>query len=484
MKIARAGFAMRYPHAAFIQRYCPIIVQELRCRSRRFGGCELSCQGLIDLLSGRLEHIMRQKNHKNSKIDDVDDLVSWGVQIGKSKVFLRTSAFEALEDLRNASILKATVLLQARGRAFLCQNRYYLTLGSILTLQCAARRFIALLRVQRLRFSSMATTIQKCWRRWTAWFSYQNVIYLTTCTQRIWRGKRLRKRFTRMKQFRSAIIIQTGWRSHIFQQCHRETRNAVITIQCFLRVCASSRALKRKRREAKDVQSIVIERDQLRREMRQMKRELEQVKHRSNGNMIQQSDSWTTARTTTSEQEEKIRYLSNKCAKNDQELRMLRQEVESLREGGRSVPSSLPSAVIVDDELPFSTPARLPSVDPSLLPSGESSKVDKHLGLAQPNLFSRLNRSKSLIDPVTEDVPELAYSQSSLPDSSIDNSDEIVNMSNLNRVTESSFVDFVKIEELPFHQAVQNNDREMLLKEILNSSDIELNINSIDSMGR
>ena len=48
----------------------------------------------------------------------------------------------------------------------------------------------------------------------------------------------------------------------------------------------------------------------------------------------------------------------------------------------------------------------------------------------------------------------------------------------------SNLIDCMKIDELPFHQAVQNDDKEMLLEEIKNASDLELYINSADSKGR
>jgi len=474
MKIARAGFAMRYLHTAFIQRYRSIAYQELGRRSRRFGGHQLTCQVLISLLSDRLESEMEQRSQANTKMEDITDIVLWGVQVGKSKVFLRTTAFEALEELRNCTMNKAAVMVQARGRAFLCQNKFYLILGSVLTLQCAARKLIACLHVRRLRFNERSITVQKHWRSYYAWYRYQNVHYLTTWCQKFWRGGKVRERFVRIKKYRSAIAIQSAWRYHVFQQCHQQLKNAAIMIQCFFRICVSTRILKQLKREAKDVQTIAMERDKLRMEMRQMKRELEHVKNRHKDNNIQQSDSWTTARSSTS-QEEKIRLLSKECVKKDNQLHMLRQEVESLRGSGRSVPSTLPLTVTVDTALPSSRPARFSPVELSLLPSGESS-LTKSVGV--------FPTSPCLLDSEVEDIPQLECSQTSLPDSSIDNTDEKVNMSALNQTTESSFVDCIKIDELPFHQAVQNYDEEMLLDEIQNSSDIELGINSADAKGR
>mmetsp|Transcript_5020 Transcript_5020/g.11043 ORF Transcript_5020/g.11043 Transcript_5020/m.11043 type:complete len:1631 (-) Transcript_5020:83-4975(-) len=506
MKIARAGFAMRYLHTAFIQRYRPIVGLELRHSARKLSDHQATCQILIGLLSERLESEMKQKTQPNIKIDDVADIVSWGVQVGKSKVFLRSTASEALEVLRTATVNEAAIILQAKARTFLCQNRFYLTLGSVLTLQCFARKLVASLRVRRLRFTERAIAIQKQWRSYYAWYLYQNMMLVASVVQRFWRGRKVRERFVRIKRYRSAIVIQSAWRSHVFQQFHQELRNAAITIQCSVRVCISTRKLKQLKREAKDVQSIALERDKLRMEMRRMKQELEQIKNRNKNNTILRSDSWTTAKTSAS-QEEKILNLSKECAKKDEELQMLRQEVESLRGSGRSVPSTLPLTVTVDSELPSPKPTRFSPVELSLMPSGEISlakSVEKvHTSPIRPAPFSPvvmsripseessltknvalLPNSPCLLDAEVEGLPQLECSQISFPNSSIDNSDYNINLSVLNQTTESSFIDRVKIDELPFHQAVQNDDKRMLFEEIQSTSDIDLGINSADSKGR
>jgi len=477
MKIARAGFAMRYHHEAFIQRYRPIVYQELiRRRSGRIGGHQITCQFLISLLTDRLESEMRKRAEQDAKINDIKDIVAWGLQVGRSKVFLRSAASESLEELRSSTINKAATILQSRARAFICQNKFYLILGSILTLQCAGRKLIACVYVHQLRCEERSITLQKQWRSYYAWSQYQNTLYITSWCQRFYRGNKVRERVVVIKQYRSAIVIQSAWRAYTFQQCHHRFRSAAITIQCFLRRCAANRMLSRLKREMRDVKSIAMERDRLRQEMRQMKQELEQVKSRHNANdSIQQSDSFSSDKTGGS-QEEMIALLSRQCAKKDHELKMLRDEVDTLRGSARSVPSTL-LLTSGESSLPPTPLSRNGSFSPlglALLASGESGGI--------------LPTSPSLLDTEVEvdDVPQLECSQvSSLPDGSMDITDEKVNRSSSLNQTESSFIDCMKIDELPFHQAILNDDKEMMLEEIQNASDdIELHINSTDSKGR
>ena len=396
---------------------------------------------------------------RSNKTNTTADVVAKGVQVGKSKVFLHSDTFEALEVLRNSTMNKAAVALQARTRAFICQNKFYLILGSVLTLQCFSRKLIATLQVNRIRCHERSITIQKYWRSYHAWSLYQNTLFITTWCQRFWRANKVREQFAQIKQYRSAIIIQSAWRSHAFQQCHQELRNAAIVIQCFYRTCFAAQMLQQLKREARDVKGIAMERDRLRMQMKQMQQEL---------------DSWTTSQTSAS-QDEKIRALYQECAKKDQELQVLRQEVESLRGSGRSVPSTLPLTVTVDTPLSPSKAVRSSPADLMLLPSSESS-LTKSTGL--------MPASPSLLDSAVEGLPQLECSQVSLPGSSVDISEERLNVLSLDQTTESSFIDCNTIEELPFHHAVVLGDLEMLLIEIHNTSDIELGINAPDSKGR
>ena len=389
MRIARAGFAMRYPHISFIQRYQPIVGNGVRLGLESH---QCTCQFLVSSLSSRLDSTMRQQTQNES----ITDLLSWGVQVGKSKVFLRTAAFDALEKLRDSTFNNAAVIIQARTRSFLCQNTFYLILGSILTLQCASRKFVSCLYVRRLRINNTAAvTIQKQWRSYGAWSNFQNVLYIATWCQRCWRGGIRDKSFEGM--------------SHIKQKMEQE----ILTGQ--------------------------------------------------NRTSTFDSQSWITARSTLTvseqpTQEDTILNLSQEIAKKNQELRTLRQMVDSMRL------STLPSIVTVNESSPLNMPVHFTSTD-----------FD-----ASTNYGFHAN-SLSMLD--LDDVPPMEYSQTSYPGSTIDNTDEFTYSTPI-QTTDSSFFDSVISEQLPFHQAVLDDDKDMLLDEIRNSSCIELGINSADSRGR
>ena len=502
MKLARAGFAMRYLHSAFIQRFRLIVSQELAQRSStRSYHRSLNCQTLINLLSQRLESEMKRKHHPNTNAQESDDIVSWGVQIGKTKVFLRVTAFDALETLRNSTLNAAATKLQAQARSFLCQRSFFLTLGSILTLQCGARKMIATVLVRQLRFNLRSITIQKQWRSYSAWSSYQNMLFISVWCQRLWRGGKVREKFVVIKQYRSSIKIQSIWRSHVFQVCYRQQRIAAISIQCFLRVLLANKVFGQLRREAKDLQHVALERDTLRQEMQQMKRELEQVKlHNgivgigpdSSHDYISCSrhaephlstpthyvDSGSSSQNENSD--EKIRLLHRECAKKDRELRILRKEIESLRGSGRSISSTLPSTVTVDTALP--SPSSRSRFSPLFSPFG-FAKFHPLEDAASPRELD-FQSSPNLLDTEIVDLSESECPQISNPDNSFEFNGAKGSLSSFNLASEFLLNDCDDADELPYHRAVRNNDKAMLLNEIKKSSDIDFDVNSADSKGR
>ena len=94
---------------------------------------------------------------------------------------------------------------------------------------------------------------------------------------------------------------------------HQQVTNASIVLQCAFRMRIAKRMIRRLKREAKDTHLIAQERDRLRVELKQMKLELEKMK-------VDDSQS----------QSEEIRQLYQRCAKKDQELQELREQLANV----------------------------------------------------------------------------------------------------------------------------------------------------------
>jgi myosin heavy subunit len=452
MKLARAGYSMRYPHSSFILRFRCIASKELPPEPKtRFGRPKLTSDKLLSVLSKKLE--LQIKKRGESTLDGFPDIVSWGVQIGKTKVFLREVAFNALEELRLSTINVAAGRLQSRTRVFLCRSRFLLILGSVITLQCATRKLLARLRVFRLRCTSRAVVIQKNWRSYSAWVYFQNSLFVAITCQRFWRGGKVRESFSSIKEYRAAISLQSFWRSYIQSVVHRQVRDAAIIVQCAFRVYVAKRTARQLRREANDVSLIIRERDQLRLEMKQMRVELEGI--RRNGSSICPSHE-TMSRTSGMDpsvysQSHEIKMLHQECAKKDRELRELRKQVDSLC-GNKSTPSTLPTTVTI---------SRIES------PSFSSLR------------HTHVHSSSNLLDSEMADLDDLECSAISTNEESLDN----IQLPSLHLSSDSHPVES-GMHELPLHYAVEHNNKTMFLLELERSCDVDVEINSTDSVGR
>jgi myosin heavy subunit len=435
---------MRYSHSSFIHRFRAIASRDLSTKPR-FGRPKLTSDRLLTLLSERLEIKMREMGGSNIYG------IQWGVQIGKTKVFLRELAFAALEELRVVTINTAATKLQSRVRSHLCQARFFLILGSVITLQCATRKLLACIRVFRMRSTSRAIVIQKHWRSYSSWSSYQNVLYISTWCQRFWRGGKVRACFSSIKEYRAAIKLQSFWRSCIQSLVHREVREAAIAVQCAFRVYIAKNVIRLLRKEARDVSLIVRERDQLRLEMKRMRLELEEIKRNQTGfsgsSICISNESSKTQQIDPSiqSQPQEVKMLRQECARKDRELKELQERFDSLS-GNKSVPSTLPTTVTIS--LNDSTP----------------------------------QRSYTQIHKMASNLLDLEWSHISANENSFDGTIDNDRLPSLHLSSDSIVNGFTN--ELPIHHAIETNDKHKFLGEIERSSNIDLDINSIDLLGR
>lgn len=434
MKLVRAGYSNRYSHSSFILRYRVVVNRELPPKTR-LGRPQLTCQRLLSLLSKRLEVEMKKRD--DSALDGISDVVSWGLQIGRSKVFLRASAFDSLEALRTDAINAAAIKLQSQARAHLCQSHFLLTLGSILTLQCAIRKLLATVYVSRLRLTRKAIIVQKSWRSYYAWASFQNVLFLASWCQRYWRGYKVRERFRSFKEY------------------HRKVRNAAILVQCAFRVRTAKQSICQLRREARDLHRIAEERDELRREMKQMRLELQELKKTQSGisgsSICESHESLSRMSgidRSVQNHTQEIKLLHQACAKKDRDIQYLREQVESLQ-GNRSTRSStLPTTVTFDTKTIQSRALAQPL---------SSNLLDSELELLE---CSHISHEASLEGTFEQDqLPSLHLSSESQTNTSIE-------------------------AHFPLHHAVQCDDKVVFSDIIGASSDPDLEINATDQTGR
>lgn len=160
LRVARAGFSNQFSHADFVRRYNSCVWKELksgRVRPRKSRGSSprkkvrgaprvispKECPNLLKLLCKKFKEGTddeekdseddddgddKEKNIFKKKAKKADDLSSElqkvGMQFGKTKVFVRHTAFEKLERIRTQEHARAALKLNSVFRMFLARTAY------------------------------------------------------------------------------------------------------------------------------------------------------------------------------------------------------------------------------------------------------------------------------------------------------------------------------------------------------------------------
>ena len=350
VRVSRVGFPQRYAHQLFVQRYGVLGGRTFNTARRKQSG-DL-CQILVNAV---VPQIWEHQNGPEEKMESAADLISVGLQIGKTKVFLRQPAFETLEKLRSEMLDVAATSIQAAARMFLRRKNYMFILESAVMVQTLYRGHLARKFVSSIRNFYAAAVVQSAWRRYVAWADFNRKLYVVKWVQCTYRGRVARRTYN----------IMNG------------KRRAVVTVQKFVRGKIARNELKRLKRDAKNLDHVAQERDALRKEAQRAKQELEELRRAAMSNQPISNGFGATANaapvsaapmssapnhvapisvapqsvapqsvaasaassivyrdfpSNPTAQEEEIRALAEACAAKELEMERLRQELESVRE--------------------------------------------------------------------------------------------------------------------------------------------------------
>jgi ankyrin repeat protein len=273
------------------------------------------------------------------------------MQMGRTKVFLRLRAFEALEHLRSTRINAAATSIQSMARMFIERSRFEIAVFAASIIQDFVRRIKAhrVMRQQRLYHS--ATAIQNAWKcfvprrrlgagRCIAWWG-----------QSIYRGTVARQYCAYLFLDGKASLIQRRWKRYCASHTFRRIRKAVVRLQNRQRSRVAFRELLLLRREARDLSSVAAERDTLRRETLRLRKELEQVKQsppveqriskqkeleaerlRFEVQRLQHELEKAHSLTSPSKSvDADLQALIDECARKEEELDVMRRELDAVR---------------------------------------------------------------------------------------------------------------------------------------------------------
>ena len=210
------------------------------------------------------------------------DKVKGGLQLGKTKVFLRSQSFEKLEALRERKIIKSSVKIQSFMRTYIARTNFQKTLAAVIIVQSFIRQITAKKIALQLRKNSSSIKIQKYFRMVRSRRRFLASKSIALWSQKIQRGITARKEFDSMNKFHSAIILQKYWRMSTKRRVFLKLKTCALIIQCAVRAHHSRLKAKKLKSDARNLEKVVEERNHLKNENKRLIEELEKMRTQMN----------------------------------------------------------------------------------------------------------------------------------------------------------------------------------------------------------
>eukprot|EP00550_Attheya_septentrionalis_P000774 CAMPEP_0198288208 /NCGR_PEP_ID=MMETSP1449-20131203/6799_1 /TAXON_ID=420275 /ORGANISM="Attheya septentrionalis, Strain CCMP2084" /LENGTH=1645 /DNA_ID=CAMNT_0043986321 /DNA_START=45 /DNA_END=4982 /DNA_ORIENTATION=- len=285
VRVSRVGFPSRYTHAQFVQRYGVLGITALK-KARSSSKNTRPVEALVNAIAEQVYNVeqkqVAQKSHEEAageKLSDgTVDLMSVGMQVGKTKVFLRRKAYEVIESLRSRRMVVAAIIVQATARRHIQSREWNAMKDSVLLIQSVARMRAATVNVQHVRETHNAILIQTQLRRMVARNKYAAIIMVTRWLQKMQRGRKGRAKYDELNQIRKATVLQTLLRQKRANKEFMKKKNGALTIQCAFRSSKARRELKALRVASRDLNATKKQSESLKSEMQRLKAELKEAK--------------------------------------------------------------------------------------------------------------------------------------------------------------------------------------------------------------
>lgn len=284
VRVSRVGYPQRYNHSQFVARYRTLGLEEMKKAAKSSRKIK-PVEALVTAIATKMALIQAKSapaSAEQSKTPAAPvDLLEVGIQVGKTKVFLRRRAFDILEKMRKDYMATAAIKIQASARRYIDLRAYREVVASTMHLQCWFRMIIAKQKVQALREYINSRHIQSAYRRFAARRKFLDALAIVVFCQRMHRGALGRARYNALNRVRKAMLIQSHWRSLPHRRQYKRLRSAALVVQCAVRCRRSRLTFKELKLHAKSLQNVARERDQLREKMEQMRLEMEHAKLRA-----------------------------------------------------------------------------------------------------------------------------------------------------------------------------------------------------------
>ncbi|RQM24623.1 hypothetical protein B5M09_003089 [Aphanomyces astaci] len=248
--ISRLGYPVHMAHPLFVGRYGAVLLPPPLSTSSHN---RASRHSAIDAVLTQLVAAWGAAGwpRRDSVTDGVvpSKWFAFGIERGKTLVFLRQSTYDFLESTRAAALHKHAVTLQAFAKMAFCRHKYWTIQAATATLQRLIRGHLARQHGRRIR----ATRLVAVW------------------LQARYRGRIGRQIATDLRRQLGVVCLQSCWRGAKQRRAFLATLAATRTIQCAWRCRLAKLHVKQLRKDALSLQHTIVERNQLRQELHQLK---------------------------------------------------------------------------------------------------------------------------------------------------------------------------------------------------------------------
>lgn len=303
VRVSRAGYPTRYPHEVFVTRYYMLCPDRSKDEdnlspyhheiSANLTEDQKQLKRLVSRVASevwKIEHEMfRRSGHQPEEPKDnrhalaqpksLDEFLRLdfssrcavaGLQLGKTKVFLRREAFECIESIRNEKFGRNVTKISKTWRRYAAERNLRQSRQAAVTIQCLVRMGLAIRATSQLmkdfkaylRMKALATKIQRSYRNHYALnhgegARLRRAKSAVITIQAFSRGLIARKRVFGL--FYGIASFQSKIRTIKVREAYLEKRNAIIKIQSIVRILGALKEVEeaRRRRAATKIQSMV-----------------------------------------------------------------------------------------------------------------------------------------------------------------------------------------------------------------------------------
>ncbi|EEC47670.1 predicted protein, partial [Phaeodactylum tricornutum CCAP 1055/1] len=150
VRVSRAGYPTRYPHEVFLARYY--------------------------ILGDQRDETPQKSVSEFESLDFASRCAVAGLQLGRTKVFLRREAFDRIEGMRSDKFHFAASLIQKVVRGKLGVTHYMQMRQAVIIIQSTFRMKLSCYRAEGLRYLGAIVKIQNAWRGCSARIFMEEIV--------------------------------------------------------------------------------------------------------------------------------------------------------------------------------------------------------------------------------------------------------------------------------------------------------------------